>query len=97
MNKSQLIDAVAEETGLSKAEAARSVDATLNIITKALIQREQVAIAGFGAFGAKKRAARTGRDPRSGKVLQIPESTVAFFKPGKALKDAVNEAVVEAS
>lgn len=94
MNKTQLIDRVAQKTGLSKAEAGRAVDATFESITDALTQNDQVAVVGFGTFGAKQRAARTGRDPRTGGVLQIPAATVAFFKAGKGLKDAVNGVAV---
>lgn len=90
MNKAQLIDAVAESTGLSKAEATRAVDATLDTIMNALAAGDSVALVNFGTFGVKKRAARTGRDPRTGGALQIPEATVAFFKAGKAMKDCVN-------
>lgn len=90
VNKTQLVDAVAQATGQSKADALRAVDATFDTITKSLAAKDQVALVGFGTFGAKKRAARIGRDPRTGGALQIPEAIVAFFKPGKGLKDAVN-------
>jgi DNA-binding protein HU-beta len=90
VNKAQLIDAVAETSGLSKADSARAVDATLDTITKALTAGDSVAIVNFGTFNVKKRAARTGRDPRTGGVLQIPAAIVASFKAGKAMKDAVN-------
>lgn len=90
MNKAQLIDAVAESSGLSKADSGRAVDATLDTILKALTAGDSVALVNFGTFGVKKRAARTGRDPRTGGVLQIPAATVAFFKAGKAMKDGVN-------
>jgi len=91
VNKTQLIDAVAETTGLSKMDAQRSVEATIDAITKALATGDQVALLGFGTFGVKKRAARSGRNPRTGGVLHIAAATVANFKAGKALKDAVNE------
>lgn len=93
MNKTQLIDSVSEIAGLTKTEAQRAVDAMLDSIIKTLSQGEQVALLGFGTFGVKKRAARTGRDPRTGGVLQIPAATVANFKAGKVLKDAVNSGV----
>lgn len=90
MNKAQLIDKVAEETGLSKADAGRAVEATFSTIISALASKDQVSLLGVGTFGTKQRAARTGRDPRTGGTLQIPAAIVAFFKPGKALKDAIN-------
>lgn len=90
VNKTQLVDSVAETSGLSKAESQRAVDATIEAITKALVGGDQVSILGFGNFVVKDRAARTGRDPRTGGPLQIPATKVAGFKPGKALKDAVN-------
>lgn len=90
MNKTQLIDSVSEIAGLTKADAQRAVDAMLDSITKSLAQGDQVSILGFGNFTVKKRAARTGRDPRTGGTLQIPAAIVASFKAGKALKDAVN-------
>jgi DNA-binding protein HU-beta len=90
VNKAQLIDAVAEGSGLSKADSARAVEATLDTVMSALASGDSVALVNFGTFGVKNRAARTGRDPRTGGVLQIPAATVAFFKPGKAMKDGVN-------
>jgi DNA-binding protein HU-beta len=90
MNKGDLIDAVAEETGLSKADATRAVDSVINSITKALKAGTQVSLVGFGTFVVKKRAARQGRNPRTGETIQIAASSVPGFKAGKALKDAVN-------
>ena len=90
MNKTQLIDEVAEDTGLSKAEAARVIESTINTITKAMAKKDSVALVGFCTLGTKLRAARIGRDPRTGGALQIPAAMVAFFKPGKALKEAIN-------
>lgn len=90
VNKAQLIDAVAEGSGLSKADASRAVDTTLDTILRALATGDSVALLNFGTFGVKSRAARTGRDPRTGGALQIPAAIVAFFKPGKAMKDGVN-------
>jgi DNA-binding protein HU-beta len=90
MNKGDLIDAVAEETGLSKADATRAVDSVINSITKALKAGNQVSLVGFGTFVVKKRAARQGRNPRTGETIQIAASAVPGFKAGKALKDAVN-------
>ena len=90
MNKGDLIEAVADKAGLSKADAGRAVDATVEAITKALKKGKQVSLVGFGTFAVKKRAARTGRNPRTGETIQIKASNVPGFKAGKALKDAVN-------
>lgn len=90
MNKGELIDVVAEDAGLSKADATRAVDTVIAAITKALKADDQVALVGFGTFSVKKRAARQGRNPRSGETIQIAASKVPGFKAGKALKDAVN-------
>jgi DNA-binding protein HU-beta len=90
MNKNDVIDAVAERTGLAKSDAARAVDAVLATVTEALQKGDAVALSGFGNFVAKSRAARTGRNPRTGEAIAIPASRVPTFKAGKALKDAVN-------
>ncbi len=90
MNKAELIDAVAEGADISKADATRAVDTVVDQITKTLQKGEQVTLIGFGTFAVKDRAARTGRNPRTGEPLNIPASKVPGFKAGKALKDAVN-------
>ncbi len=90
MNKNELVDAVSERTGLAKSDAARAVEAVLGTITETLRKGEQVALSGFGAFVAKTRAARTGRNPRTGEAIEIPASRAPTFKAGKALKDAIN-------
>ncbi len=90
MNKAELIDAVAENADISKAAATRAVDTVLESITATLKNGEQVALIGFGTFSVKDRAARTGRNPRTGEPLEIPAARVPSFKAGKALKDAVN-------
>lgn len=90
MNKSELIDAVAEESELTKIAAARAVDAVLSNIAKALQAGDSVALAGFGSFVAKVRPARTGRNPKTGEAIAIAESRVPTFKSGKALKDLLN-------
>ncbi|MGH8428566.1 MAG: HU family DNA-binding protein [Gammaproteobacteria bacterium] len=90
MNKSELIDAVAEETGLSKAEAGRAADAVFSAITRALSRGDQVTLVGFGSFMVRQRKARTGRNPQTGGTLNIPASKAPGFRAGKALKDAVN-------
>ena len=90
MNKNDLVDAVAERTGLAKSDAARAVEAVLGTVTETLQKGDQVALSGFGTFVAKARAARTGRNPRTGEAIAIPASRVPAFKAGKALKDALN-------
>jgi len=89
MNKSELIEAVAGSAELSKAAAGRAVDAVITAITNALQGGEQVTLIGFGTFSVRDRAARTGRDPRTGKPIKIKASKIPAFKAGKALKDAV--------
>ncbi len=90
MNKGDLIEAVATAANLSKADAGRAVDAVISSITGALQGGNQVSLVGFGTFTVKARAARTGRNPRTGETIQIKASKVPGFKAGKALKDAVN-------
>jgi DNA-binding protein HU-beta len=90
MNKAELIDAVAAEANLSKADAGRAVDAVVDSISSALGKGQQVSVVGFGTFSVKHRAARSGRNPRTGETIQIAASNVPGFKAGKALKDAVN-------
>ena len=90
MNKAELIAAVAESAELSRAEATEAVEATINVITKALQVGEAVSLVGFGTFEVRERAARTGRNPRTGEAIDIAASKVPAFKAGKALKDAVN-------
>jgi DNA-binding protein HU-beta len=90
MNKAELIDAVAGSANLSKADAGRAVDAVVEAVSKALKKGQQVAVVGFGTFSVKHRAARSGRNPRTGETIKIAASNVPGFKAGKALKDAVN-------
>ncbi len=89
MNKSELVDAVADTTNLSKSAASKAVDSVLDAITQSLRKGEQVTLIGFGSFAVRERAARTGRDPRSGNTINIAASKSPVFKAGKALKDAV--------
>lgn len=86
MNKGDLTRAVAASAGLSSADAGSAVDAVFDAIAGAIKSREQVAIAGFGTFSAKTRAAREGRNPATGEKIQIAEKTSAAFKPATALK-----------
>ncbi|AMN46454.1 transcriptional regulator HU subunit alpha [Steroidobacter denitrificans] len=90
MNKAELIDAVSEKAGLQKVEASRAVDAVFDTIAAALKAGDSVALLGFGTFNVKARAARSGRNPRTGDIIEIPASNVPGFKAGKVLKDAVN-------
>jgi len=90
VNKSELVDRIAETADLSKADATRALDATLEAITAALKNGEQVSLVGFGTFAVKERAARTGRNPQTGKEISIAASKAPAFKPGKGLKDALN-------
>ncbi len=90
MNKAELIDKVAAAAELNKASATRAVDAVLDEIASALKASEQVTLSGFGTFSVTTRAARTGRNPRTGEAIAIPASRNPKFKAGKGLKDAVN-------
>lgn len=90
MNKGDLIEAVADQANLSRADASRAVDAVIDSVTKTLQNGDSVSLVGFGTFSVKRRAARTGRNPRTGEAIQISASNVPGFKAGKALKDAVN-------
>ena len=90
MNKAELIDKVAAAAELNKASATRAVDAVLDEIASALKAGEQVTLSGFGTFSVTARAARTGRNPRTGEAIAIPASKNPKFKAGKGLKDAVN-------
>lgn len=87
MNKGDLTKSVAEQAGLTQDEAGKAVNAVFETISGAVKGRQSVAIAGFGTFHAKTRNARTGRNPSTGKEIQIPEKTSAAFKPASALKD----------
>jgi len=93
VNKTELIEALASQAGLSKADAGRAVEALFGddgLIAATLRKGDRVQITGFGTFVARKRAARTGRDPRSGAEIEIRAANVPAFKPGQALKDALN-------
>ena len=90
MNKSELIEAVAEGADISKAAAERAVNTMVSSVINTLAKGDQVAIAGFGSFVVRERAARTGRNPRTGEEIQIAASKNPAFKAGKAFKDAVN-------
>lgn len=89
MNKTELIEAVASKTGLTKKDAGSALDSTLETITEALSKGDSIAFIGFGTFSTSKRAARSGVNPSTGAKIQIAESTVAKFKVGAKLKEAV--------
>ena len=89
MNKAELIDAIATNSGLTKAASKKALDATILAISEALKQGDKVSLIGFGTFGVAKRSARTGRNPRTKAPIQIPAKTVVKFKPGSELSKGV--------
>jgi DNA-binding protein HU-beta len=89
MNKTELIDAVAAKTASTKAAAARAVEAVLDTVVEAVAKGDSVAVIGFGTFESRKRAARTGKNPRTGAAIKIAAATVPAFRAGKAFKDKV--------
>lgn len=90
MSKQDLVDAIAAKSGLTKADAARALDATIEGITEGLKKQGKVTLVGFGTFSAKTRAARDGINPLTKEAIKIPAKTVASFKAGSKLKDAIN-------
>lgn len=90
MNKTELVNALAERTGLSKKNAEEVLTATLDIITETLVKGEKVQLVGFGSFEVRERAARMGRNPRTREEVPIPASRAVQFKSGKVLKSAVS-------
>ena len=90
MNKSELIDAIAESADLTKAVAGRALDGFLGAVTSALSKGDSVALVGFGTYSVKERAERKGRNPQSGEEITIKAAKIPAFKAGKSLKDAVN-------
>ena len=91
MNKNELVAKVATQANLTKVDAAKAVDAFVESVTKELSKNGEVRLVGFGTFAVAKRKATEGRNPRTGAVIKIPASKQPKFKPGKALKDAVNK------
>ncbi|MBC8317079.1 MAG: HU family DNA-binding protein [Desulfobulbaceae bacterium] len=89
MNKSELVDSMATAAGISKAAAEKSLTGFLDAVTNALAGGDKVTLVGFGTFSVTNRAARQGRNPQTGKAIKIPARTVARFKPGSKLADAV--------
>ena len=91
MNKTDLINAVADKAGLSKKDSEKAVNATIDAIIEALKGGDKVQLIGFGSFEVKNRAERTGRNPRTKETIKIPASKLPQFKAGKAFKDAISE------
>ena len=89
MNKTELINAVAEKTGLSKKDAEAAVTGMIDVITETLADGERIQLVGFGSFEVRKRAARTGRNPKTKETIEIPGTVAPVFKAGKVLKDIV--------
>ena len=90
MNKSELVDSIAEKSGLNKTQATDALNAMMESVGEALEEGESVSLVGFGTFSVKDRKARTGRNPKTGEPLEIPASKVPGFKAGKGLKDRLN-------
>ena len=91
MKKTDLIHAIAEQSGLSKKDAEKALNATIDTIIKAVAEGEKIQLTGFGTFEQRQRNARTGVDPRTGNSIEIPASKVPAFKAGKGFKDIVNQ------
>ena len=91
MKKNDLIAAVAEQSGLSKKDAEKAINATIDTIIKAVAEGDKIQLTGFGTFEQRQRSARTGVDPRTGNSIEIPASKVPAFKAGKGFKDIVNQ------
>ena len=92
MNKTELVDAISKETSLSKKDTEAFVKSFVDVVSKALKKGDDVALVGFGTFEVSKRAARTGRNPKTGETIKIAAAKTPKFKPGKGLKDLVNGA-----
>ncbi|MGM0647835.1 MAG: HU family DNA-binding protein [Bacteroidota bacterium] len=90
MNKAELIEAIASEANLTKADAKKALDAFIGTTSKALKKGDRISLVGFGSFSISKRASRKGRNPQTGKEIQIPAKKVVKFKPGSELADMVN-------
>ena len=91
MNKAEFVNAMAEQTGLSKKDSEAAINAFVNIVSDELVKKEKVSLIGFGTFETRERAAREGRNPRTKETITIPASTVPVFKAGKEFKDRVNK------
>lgn len=89
MNKTELVSSVAEKAGITKKDAEKAVNAVFDVIGEALAQGDRIQLVGFGTFEVRERAARTGRNPRTGDEIDIPATRIPVFKPGKSLRDVV--------
>ena len=96
MKKSDLVDAISEKTGVAKAQAQTIIEGVFELISDALSKAEKIDLRGFGTFSTRDSAARTGRNPQTGEAIQIPARRVPGFKPGKELRDRVNQASIHA-
>ncbi|MFO7869475.1 MAG: HU family DNA-binding protein [Bacteroidales bacterium] len=90
MNKAELIDQIASESGLSKADSKKALEAFTQSVSASLKKGDKISLVGFGSFSTSKRSARTGRNPQTGKTITIPEKNTVKFKAGKELSDSVN-------
>lgn len=90
MNKLELIDAIAAKSGLTKADSTRALDAFMAAVSETLKKGDKITLTGFGTFAVSKRAARDGRNPRTGEIVKIPARNSVSFKAGSKLKDSVN-------
>ena len=90
MNKADFVTAVSDASGLTKVDAAKAVEGIIKVVEKALKKGDTISLVGFGTFAVRKRAARTGRNPRTGATIKIKASKIPAFKAGKALKEAIN-------
>jgi len=97
VNKSELIEAIAQEAGISKSAAQKALDATTNAVTNALKNGDTVTLVGFGTFYVGERAERQGRNPKTGERVEVPEKHVPHFKPGKELRERVDLALQESA
>ena len=91
MNKQELVNTIANETGLSKKDTETTINSFVNVVSNALVNKDKVQLIGFGTFETRERAARIGRNPQTGEELNIAASTTAAFKLGKALKEKLNK------
>lgn len=89
LNKTELVSSVAEKAGITKKDAEKAVNAVFDVIGEALAQGDRIQLVGFGTFEVRERAARTGRNPRTGDEIDIPATRIPVFKPGKSLRDVV--------
>lgn len=90
MNKQELVSAIAEKSGLTKVDSEKALNGMIEAVKNSMSRGESIQLVGFGTFSVSERSARTGRNPQTGKEIQIPAKKIAKFKPGKALSDSIN-------